>query len=138
MRYLLQDSVPASDAYSDPAYYTPDVPMMQQTLPKVAREYMHQLIAFERKFSSLLWEGKFMDTDGFSLESGQVLAKSYQRSNQLGIMIWNFTEKPQSAIPKVPGYVLKEAHEPEAGKVAANQPIPPQTVRLMVYEKSSK
>ncbi len=138
VRYLLQDSIPASNAYADPAYYTPDVPMMQQTVPKVAREYMHQLIDFERKFSSLLWEGKFMDTDGFSLESGQVLAKSYQQGNRLGILIWNFTEKSQTASLKVPGYMLKEAQEPEAGKVSASQPIPPQSVRLMVFEKSSK
>ncbi|GAB2777682.1 hypothetical protein GCM10027275_21090 [Rhabdobacter roseus] len=135
VQYLLHDSLPGPAAYADPAYYTPDVPMMQSTPPTVARSYMQLLLAFQRRFARMVWEGTFIDTEGITVSTDAVLAKGYRHGDQVGVMLWNFTEKPQSVQVTVQGLKAQEAHEPEAGNVRPDQLMPPQSVRLVLFGK---
>lgn len=135
VRYLVDNEIPDDHAYDDPAYYTPDVPLMQSISPEEAKNYMHTLLGFERNFQHILWDGNFIDTDGIAVEGEGIKAKGYKNGDQIGVLVWNYTNEPQNAKVKVEGYSLKETHEPEAGKVKAGEPIPAQSVRLLVWEK---
>jgi hypothetical protein len=84
---------------------------------------------------ALLMRGRFVDDRGFQFKGERLIAKAYAAGNQLGVLVWNPTDKPATFSLSVPNARPAAAAEPERGKVEVFSPLPGQTIRLLVWEK---
>jgi hypothetical protein len=107
--------------------------MMQATPPAEATRYLKQVTDFSRRHRALLLEGRFVDTDGFTLSGEGLVAKSYRSERQLGVVVWNPTNRPILAQISVPGGKLISTSEPEQAQAQPDAPIAGRSVRLYVY-----
>jgi len=137
VRYLKEGVVPTRGDYSD-ILNPPNVPMMATTPPAEATGYLKRLIEFERHHAALLWRGRFVDDQGFNFKGEHLVAKAYAAGNQLGVLVWNQTDKPATFTLTVPQARLVTAAEPERDQVEAFSPLPGQTIRLLVWEKQKQ
>jgi hypothetical protein len=135
VRYLKEGIVPSADDYADCTYYPPDVPMMQRTPPAEATRYLKQVTDFGRRHAALLWHGRFVDNEGFSLTGDGLIAKAYRTDKQLGVLVWNPTGAARSLRVEVPGARLVSASAPESESVVADAPLPARSVRLLVWDR---
>jgi hypothetical protein len=135
VKYLTTDQVPKPEEYAD-CNSPPEVALVQTVSRDESAEYMRQVAALRRKHGDLLLRGRFIDLDGVVVESDGIVAKAFQSDEQIGVILWNPTDQPQTATVTVPGHVFSAAYEPEAsGTVDRDAPIAPESIRLLVWEK---
>ncbi len=133
-RYLCEERVPGADEYGE-VINKPDLALMKATPPAAATRYLKQVIEFQRAHADLLWLGSFTDDDGFALKGRNLVAKSFAAGKKLGVLIWNPGDQPATFALNVPGATLLAASEPERGNVEALGPLPPQSIRLLEWQK---
>ncbi len=134
VRYLKDNVIPTAKDYADCTYYPPDVPMMQGTPPAEATRYLKAVTDFARRHAALLWQGRFVDTEGFSLTGDGLIAKAYRTEKQLGVIVWNPTSTARFARIEVPGAQLTATSEPELSTADVAAPIGARSVRLYVWD----
>jgi hypothetical protein len=134
VRYLKENVVPAREDYAD-ILSKPRIEMMAATPPADATRYLKQLVEFQRRHAAMLLRGSFVDDRGFEFKSECLIAKAYAAGNQLGVLVWNPTDKPATFSLTVPNARLAIAAEPERKQVEPFSPLPAQTIRLLVWQK---
>jgi hypothetical protein len=134
VRYLRESAIPASADYAD-ILNPPRVEMMAATPPAEATRYLKELVDFQRLHAELLLRGRFEDDRGFELKADRLIAKAYSAGTQLGVLIWNPGDKPAAFSLAVPDAQLAVAAEPGPGKVEPFAPIPPESLRLLVWQR---
>ncbi|MCX6910628.1 MAG: DUF6259 domain-containing protein [Verrucomicrobia bacterium] len=134
VRYLKEGVIPARADYAD-ILNPPDIAMMAATPPAEATRYLKQLVEFQRRHATLLWRGRFVDDRGFEFKGERLIAKAYAAGNQLGVIVWNPTDKPATFSLTVPKACLATAAELERDQVEPLSPLPAQTIRLLVWQK---
>lgn len=138
VRYLKDEIVPAPEDYRDCTYWPPDLAMMRGTLPKEATRYLREVVDFQRRHAGLLWEGRFVDTEGFDFQGERLIAKGFARDNELGVVVWNPTDKPASFVVKAAKGRLAAAAEPGRDRVEPFEPLAPQSLRLLVWRTTTE
>ncbi|MCC5930152.1 MAG: hypothetical protein JJU28_12965 [Cyclobacteriaceae bacterium] len=136
VKYLTENIIPDHQSYADPAYYTPDVDLMNSISPEEAKSYMHTLIEFQRAFKNILWDGKFIDNQGLRVHGRGAKAKAYKSENFVGVLIWNYSNSAQTISVEMDGYTYLEAHEPDMMDVDVQTPLAPQSIRLLIWGKT--
>ncbi|MPM48617.1 hypothetical protein SDC9_95343 [bioreactor metagenome] len=117
----------------------PDFSKMELTSGENASKYAHSLIEFEKKNSDLFWYGKFIDEEGITMEGAKdVIAKAYLNDGRMGVVVWNknTTEKLNFKV-SVQGFYLKNASDPQSDDVKAFSPIEPNSIRLLIFERTT-
>ena len=138
VKYLLEGIVPSASDYSD-CNSPPPVSLMKTIPPKEAAGYLRATIDMERRNAELLWNGSFVDNEGFEIEGEGVAAKSFRTGDTLGVVVWNYTKQPQSLKLQVPGFEFQSVDEPGAKTPpAAESPIPPESIRFFKWIVSKK
>ena len=91
--------------------------------------YMKAVSDFQHANSDLLLEGRFVDTDGFTFAGKGCIAKRFIGEKGSGVIVWNISAEP--AAVNVGGLGKPQSvTEPEAGAVAPDAPLVPDTIRL--------
>lgn len=134
VRYLREDRLP------DPAEYEqviskPDLAMLRATPPAEATRYLKQAIEFQRANAGLLRQGRFVDDEGFALHGTGLVAKGFAAGDRLGVLVWNPGAQAAAFTVDVPGAALMSASDPEHAKTEAFAPMPPQSIRLLVWKR---
>jgi hypothetical protein len=138
VRYLSTGKMPEFADYSDCAYYPPDVELIRRTDREEARNYLNQLIAFERRYAEFLWQGRFQGDEGFVCDNSALVANAYAaKDGGLAVCVWNPTDKPQSCQIAVPGCELTACVEPEKENVDSATPMVAESIRIHVYGYSN-
>jgi hypothetical protein len=133
VNYVLRGEVPHRRSYIDiPSL--PNVSIMRSTTAEAAAEYVMQLVSFERRHADLLWNGRFVDTEHFTLDSECITGKAYRANGQLGVLLRNESGQPQHVRVAVEGWRLTGAFDIN-GAVDPGQPLPAQSVRLVRYSE---
>lgn len=132
--YLRASVMPKTKDYAD-VVSPPNVAMMQATPPQQATQYLKQIIDFQRRHADILWQGRFVDDEGFVFKGEGLLAKGYAAKGKLGVLVWNPTSKEATFSLSVPRGKLLSAAEPERASVEALGPLPPQSVRLLIWQQ---
>jgi len=73
------------------------------------QQYLAKVNKLKDKYSYLLLEGKYYDTDYFSVNNKDVQARSFVHENQMAIVLTQSTKDIASAQVNVPGYRYKES-----------------------------
>ncbi|ANE48520.1 hypothetical protein SY83_22055 [Paenibacillus swuensis] len=136
VQYLLQDKLPESEDYEDVVYYPPDHELMRSIPPAEAKQYLRQVIEFCKKYSDYLWEGRFLDTTGFELIglSEGLTAKAYAAGDRIAVLVWNSSSTELNCSIRAGRRSLFGCADPDGESVDAASPIPPQSVRLYLFQ----
>lgn len=131
--YLLDGHIPAVEDYGT-VLSKPDITLIRTLPPRETAEYLKRAAAFQKKHAGLLMSGIFTDSEGFAFRGQGIVAKGYQAAGELGVLLWNTTEKPAAFELSVPQAEWVSASEPERDQVEAFSALAPQTVRLLVWK----
>ena len=135
VKYLTTDQVPAPEEYAD-CNSPPNVELLQTVSCKESARYMRDVATFRMQHADLLLRGRFIDADGIVVEGGDIVAKAFQSDNQIGVIVWNATEEPQTAKITVAGHAFFAAYAPETPRtVDCDAAIPPESIRLFVWNR---
>ncbi|WP_139785101.1 DUF6259 domain-containing protein [Parabacteroides sp. Marseille-P3160] len=124
------------DEYSN-VVSPPDFASIQLAINEKAVEYVHSVIAFEKKNADLLMHGRFVDEEGVIIDSkDDIIAKAFLKGNKMGVIVWNRNlEKKGNFKISAPGFLLKCASDPRSDKTEAFSPIDPNSIRLLIFEQ---
>ena len=136
MKYLKKHELPEKTEYSDVNYPPKKLDLILSIPPERASEYMRDVIELERRFKEFLWHGRFIDTEGITLEGEKCAAKGFLANDgRLGVVVWSYGVAPQTATISVDGFQLKNAFEPGSTEpVDAAKPIPGKTIRFYLWD----
>ena len=135
VRHLKEDRIPVPEDYHD-VISKPNLDLVTNEDPVAAKKYMRQVIDFQRDNADLLWQGRFIDEQRFSLKAdAEVMAKAFFSGNRMGVIVWNTGHREQEFSLDVPGYTLDHATEPGRGNVKANEKLKAEHIRLLIWKK---
>jgi hypothetical protein len=101
-----------------------------------------RLSAFRRRYWHLLGLGRFCDDAPIQNENPAILAKTFVADAELGVALWNDTDRSQVVRLVIAGFTLREVIIPdldathdEADKVCRELPaqLEPQSIALLIY-----
>ena len=136
VKYLTTDQVPTPEEYAD-CNSPPDVALvangsMQGVGPVhapgggVPQRGMAICCCGDGSSTSMAW----------SLKATPVVAKAFQSEDQIGVILWNPTDQPQSAKVTVAGHTFSAAYAPETpGSVDRDAPLAAESIRLLVWNR---
>ncbi|MCQ2184037.1 MAG: DUF6259 domain-containing protein [Bacteroidales bacterium] len=131
-KYVLEGVVPVREDYGT-VLYGPDLGIIASD----AGKYAADVLAFQRRNSEFLWNGKFLDNLGFSFrcDSEDVIARAYSSEDgSLAVALWNDSEEvPATCSVKVKGKKFVKADSPE-GETGPSEPLAPQSIRLLIFK----
>ena len=135
VKYLKENRIPVPEDYYN-VISKPNLDLVTSEDPLTSKEYMRQVIDFQRENANLLWHGKFIDEQGFSIEAGNtIIAKAYVSGNQMGIVVWNTGGSDEKFTLNVPGYSFIYATEPGKGTVNPHEKLKAEYIRLLIWKK---
>jgi hypothetical protein len=136
--YLLDARVPDEEDYADCTYYPPNVPLMQGTPPAEATAYLKSLIEFETRQAAFCRRGRYLGDEGLAATAQPLRTAALRAADgRLAVLVWNPTDETLDCpLDLVPGRSAVSADSP-AGPVGPATPLPPQSVRLLVYPTES-
>jgi hypothetical protein len=138
VEYLLHGTLPTANSYANVAGPPSLLSQMSLVPAEGATKYVHLLIEFEKMNQDFFRHGKFIDQDGIETTGSKIVAKGFLNGNRIGVVVWNKNKEAANAFSvTVPGYQIKNAMEPGKEKIDASSPLNPNTIRLIVFEKSS-
>jgi hypothetical protein len=73
------------------------------------RQYLTRANKLKDQYSYLLLEGKYCDTDYFSVSNKDVQARSFVNGNRMAVVLTQSTRDVASARVSVPEYIYKES-----------------------------
>ena len=139
VNYLLHETLPDSNSYSNVWYYPPVPQKIKERPAKEATKYLHDLIAFENQHAEFFRLGTFIDEKGFTVTGKNIVAKGFVNGNRLGIVVWNTDEKEKNTFRiDISGYDLAEVKEINTPTISVNAPLTQNSIRLLVYTKNKK
>ncbi len=110
--------------------YPPSMDLLKTAPQSVQAGYLKAMTAFQEKHGDLLLQGRFVDTDGFTLKAKTCLAARYvNEKGESGVLVWNVGELPDTVIVEGLGRPTSVL-EPEVGTVVPTTPLAPDTLRL--------
>ncbi|WNR42961.1 DUF6259 domain-containing protein [Paenibacillus roseipurpureus] len=135
VKYLCHDQIPQQADYEDVAYYPPDLALMQSVSPEFAKLNLRTMIFFTEKYAAFLRSGRFTDAEGFFIEGDGLLANSFiSEGKQLAVLVWNPDVVAKNCKVWAEGMVIQVCAEADSGDVDCSQPIPPQTLRIYLFQ----
>lgn len=133
--YLLENRVPEVGDYRN-VVSKPDVGMMRGTPPEEAARYLKQVIEFQRANAEFFWRGRYTDSEGFSCQGADLVAKGFEaKEGRFGVAVWNPFDKTVRFTVSVPDARPVSASEPGKGSVEPFSDLPPNTVRLLRWQR---
>lgn len=103
-----------------------------------SRIYCNQVLGMLKAHADVMYEGKFTDDRGFTLDCGNplVYAKSYQSGDKLAVIIWNISDKDAATYTVTPaeGYEFAGITAPDAAP-ALGDAIAPESLHLLIFNK---
>ena len=137
VKYLVNGILPNHKDYEN-VVSPPNVDKMNLVSIKKAEEYVHDLIKFENENSKFFRRGKYIALDGIDIKADAgIKASGFLSDDKIGVVIWNKNMDSKSSFSvKIKGYKLVGAKEIENSNVLALSPLPPNSLRLLVYEKN--
>ncbi|HNX33894.1 MAG TPA: DUF6259 domain-containing protein [Kiritimatiellia bacterium] len=133
--YLLENRVPEAGDYRA-VVNKPDVGMMRATPPEEAARYLKQVIGFQRANADCFWRGRYTDSEGFTLQGEDLVAKGFEADGgRFGVVVWNPFDKTARFTVSVPEARLISAAEPGNERVEPFSDLPPNTVRLLRWQR---
>ena len=111
-----------------------EISLMKSETWRENRDYLRCVSDFRRANGDLLLGGTFKADEGFSVAGGgKIVANRWDGANgEAGILVWNADDKPAAVKVSFDGNLLS-VREPERGEVDADEPVPPDTLRLYRY-----
>ncbi len=135
VRHLKEDRIPVPEDYHN-VISKPNLDLVTSEDPVASKQYMRQVIDFQRDHADLLWQGKYVDEQGFSLKAHtDVVAKAFVSGNRIGIVVWNTGKQEQEFSLEVPGYTFDHATEPGLENVNPNEKLKAEHIRLLIWKK---
>lgn len=136
VKYLKENRIPVPDDYYN-VISKPNLDLVTSEDPIASKEYMQQVIDFQRENSDILWHGKFIDEKGFSIKARKnIISKAYKTGNQIGIILWNTGSSDEEFTIDVPGYSLTQAAEPGKGTIINPlEKLKAEHIRLLIWKK---
>ena len=132
--YVLDGKVPTKADYGE-VRNLPDIGEMQATPQKTANTYLKAVCDFQRKYAKYLLRGTFVDDEGFSVQGKGLVAKRFVADDcSSAVCVWNVADKPVPVAINGLG-APASATEPEAGVVAPDTPLAPDTLRLYRFAR---
>lgn len=136
-RYMVEGIIPDRSEYDIVKGRKPDFKTMEDQDPAEAVRYSKAVLDFRRQYTDIFYDGNFIADDGFALESDgkYVIARAFLAGRKMGVVVWNVSDDEAAAFTVTPdkGWKLVETAAPEG--TPAEGDIPPQSLRLLVYEK---
>lgn len=105
--------------------------------PSFCKEYCRKVSELQRKYSDLLWKGRFVDNEGFILNASEscVMSSSFENGNRKAVVVSNVSaDKIVSYNVEVKGYNFVEAYGPD-GVIDPSEPLMGNGLAVLVYEK---
>jgi hypothetical protein len=103
--------------------------------PAMAR-YLSRLIDLYKTHADLLLEGRFVDTDGFLCDNGQVSSHAFVAGNRMAVTLWNPTNVAQRARVVAAGYQLEAAKWQDPSWSGPDHWIMPGDVAALIFRRS--
>jgi hypothetical protein len=98
--------------------------------------YLGRMIDLYKKYADLLMEGRFVDSEGFLCDNGQVSSHAFVAGNRMAVTLWNSTKAAQRARVVAAGYQLEAAEWQDRNLSGPDQWIRPGDVALLVFRRS--
>ncbi|MBR4617543.1 MAG: heparinase II/III family protein, partial [Kiritimatiellae bacterium] len=132
--YVERGEEPPEEAYANIVSRPSERALMKTATWRTNRDYLRCVSDFRRKHGAMLLAGTFKADEGFSVKGGKmIVANRWDGKNgETGILVWNADDKPANVSVEFGGRFIL-ACEPERGEVDADEPIPPDTLRLYKY-----
>jgi hypothetical protein len=137
VEYLLNGTLPTAENYSN-VVDPPSLTKINLVPAEEATSYVHSLIDFEKKNPDFFRYGKFIDQEGIEVKGKDILAKGFLNGKRIGVIVWNKNQAVKNDFSiSIPGYQVKNATEPLNEKVNTFSPLDANTIRLLIFERSS-
>jgi hypothetical protein len=108
--------------------------LLQQAIAADEKTYMARLLAFCKRHADVFYQGTYRSDTGFTLQSSALQARAFATAaGELGIVIWNPTDRDCHVELSVAGRELLDADAPEGMVSDALSALPPQSIRLLRY-----
>ena len=132
--YVERGVAPGPDAYANIHAKPGEISLMKAETWRANRDYLRCVSDFRRKHGALLLAGTFKADEGFTVKGGkEIIANRWDGANgETGILVWNADGTP-AKVSVAFGGAFVSANEPERGEVAADEPVPANTLRLYKY-----
>ena len=130
----LGGALPVPEDYAD-CNSPPNVREVCSTPLEPAAKYLREVVAMRDRFADFFKRGRFIDTEGFSFDGVDSVARGFLADDgRLGIVVWNYGDKPQAVNVSAEGRKLLGAFAPgESEPADENAFVPAQTVRFYVW-----
>ena len=134
-KYILNNKVTNEDYTNvvDP----PNLNMVNLYAADESAAYLHALIDFENEHAEFFRQGRFIDQEGITITGQDVIAKGFLNGESLGVLVWNKSlDEKRSFILNINGYRFLNASEPGNKNVENTSFLEPNTIRLIIFQKS--
>ena len=136
VEYLINGTLPIAESYSN-VTAPPNIIKMNLVSAIEATKYVKTLIDFEKKNSVFFRQGKFIDREGIEVTGNDIVAKGFINGNRIGVVVWNQSESGKGEFSvTVPEYKAISAMEPGNDMIEVSSPLEPNSIRLIVFEKT--
>jgi hypothetical protein len=135
----LGGTLPAPEEYAD-CNSPPNVPAVCSTPLEPAAKYLREVIAMRDRFADFFKRGRFIDTEGFCFEGANFVARGFlAQDGRLGVVVWNYSGKPQAVSVSAKGRQLLGVFAPgETEPVDTTEAVPAESVRFLVWSKEEE
>ena len=133
-RYVTTGEIPKVEEYGDILSKPELTDMCAGVSQRQGAAYLKSVCDLQRRQAKYLLCGRFVDTEGFSVE-GPVQAKGYRAiDGSLGVLVWNTDEKNSAQFSLKGPCRPSGADEPGSSScVLPFGSLPPNSLRLVVY-----
>ena len=133
-QYVTYGTEPPKGYYGKIVSKPSEEALMKSDSWRANRDYLKCVSDFRRANGDLLLCGTFKADEGFGVTGGEkiVVNRWDGKNGEVGILVWNAGDKPAVVKVSFDGRLLS-VREPERGEVDADEPIPPETLRLYRY-----
>ena len=137
VEYYMQGKLPTKESYEH--VNSPPNTNKFNDIPEKGMAHLYNLVQFENDNGMFFRNGRFIDQDGIEASGIDIMAKGFINGTSLGVVVWNkhLSEK-RDFLVMAPGYRLIKATEPGKPEVIANSSLDANSIRLLIFDKSSK
>ncbi len=112
---------------------------LKQAISEAEKCYMAKLMAFCKQHADVFYHGVYQADLGFDFASQTLQARAYATgTGALGILLWNPTDRDGSFEVAVVDRRLAGAYAPDGEVATGLAPLPPQSIRLLIYSASNR
>ena len=131
------ESLDWQTAYQNAAGSPPKKDMLQVAIAADEKNEMAKLMAFVKRNGDVFYHGTYQSDLGFTIESNQVLGRSYVTAdNQLTVVLCNLSSQASDFALSVPGYSWIKTDSPTGALNKAVTSLDAQSICLMKFQKN--